>query len=99
MEGSLTYAGARTHAAPCQLAQPDRNLFLDRATEGPDPKRFRELGHTGALSDRLSASLSDRRAAIPVDVHPRGLAAAPHQARDGGRAGTAGRMTMENTSP
>jgi hypothetical protein len=96
---SLAYAGAGSHAAPCQLAQPDRNLFLHRATEGPDPERFRELGHTGALSDRLSTSLSGRRAAIPLDLYPRGPAAAPYETRDGCGAGTAGRMRHENTSP
>ena len=43
LRDSLADAGAGSHAAPCQLAQPDRDLFLDRPTQGPDPERFRQL--------------------------------------------------------
>src|SRR2546422_10122421 len=38
--GQVSQPGARTRARPCQLAQSNRNLFLDHPTKGPDAQRF-----------------------------------------------------------
>src|SRR6266403_4792663 len=38
--GQVSQPGARSRARPCQLAQSNRNLFLDHPTKGPDAQRF-----------------------------------------------------------
>ena len=40
LQGKVSQPGARSRASPCQLAQSNRNLFLDHPTKGPDAQRF-----------------------------------------------------------
>jgi DDE superfamily endonuclease len=56
---------------PRELAQPDRNLLLNRATQGVDAERLPQLGGSSRTADKLRALLREHRAAIRVEVHPR----------------------------
>ena len=54
----------------CQLAQPDRDLLLDLATEGPDTSRFSRPGSAQQPGPGFSSTLQQDRQAIQLEVHP-----------------------------
>jgi hypothetical protein len=90
-------ADEKTSAA-CQLAQPDRDLLLDRPTEGPHAERLRLAGGARTLSAGLPGPVPGHRDAVLLDLHARGLASTVGPTR-GHRHRTAGRVSVENTSP
>jgi hypothetical protein len=57
-------------ANPRLLAQPDRDLLLGRATQGPDPQRLRRPRRGGPSAARLPASLPAARHAVRLALHP-----------------------------
>ena len=87
------------HAPACELAQPDRDLLLDRAAQGPHAERLRQLGGARTLSARVSSTLPSDRDAVPLDLYASGFASAADPACRHRRHGAAGRMTVQNTSP
>ena len=67
---AVSESGAGARARPCQLAQSNRDLLLDRATQGPHAERLRVLGRRGVPAPGLSAALSIAGSTIRVDLHP-----------------------------
>jgi hypothetical protein len=53
----------------CQLAQPDRGLFLDRPAQGPQSQRLLDPGRSQKRSDPVSTTLREIRKAVRVDLH------------------------------
>src|SRR6267143_50638 len=75
-----------------QLAQSNRNLFLDPPTQGPDAQRFLFLAGVGATPAGIRASLPNHRQTLPVAVHTKGShRIAPQTAPPRGQSG------LENT--
>jgi hypothetical protein len=66
------YPNARLIHLPVHASwlKPDRDLLLDRSTQGPDAQRLRDSARTGQAPDGLRPALPHRRATIRVDLHP-----------------------------
>jgi hypothetical protein len=96
---TLAQSDPGPHASARELAQPDRDLLLDRAAEAPDAERVRQLGGARTLSARISSTLPSERDAVRLDLYTGGFASAVDPARRHRRRGAAGRMTAQNTSP
>ncbi|MCL5059593.1 MAG: transposase [Candidatus Thermoplasmatota archaeon] len=56
---------------PRELAQPDRNLFLDRPAQGTHAQRLPLPGGGRRAAGELRALLREHRPPIRVEVHPR----------------------------
>src|SRR5437762_1019746 len=52
------------------LAEPDRDLLLDLATQSPDPERLRHSPRAGATPDGLQPALPHHRTTVRVHLHP-----------------------------
>src|SRR6267378_3882902 len=67
----LIWFSFRAHS--CQLAQPDRDLFLYRPTQGPlTPSDFTSLMDLSRRLMAFGASLSDHRATFRMALHTTG---------------------------
>ena len=69
---------ARPYPVPCQLTQSDRDLLLDRATQGPDAKRLRRYRGTRPPPP-LREPLRQDRQTVRMDVYPRRLDQTPQE--------------------
>ena len=56
---------------PRQLAQPGRDLLLDRPTQGPDTQRLRRPRHAQATTARVRPPLRADRHAARMEIHTR----------------------------
>jgi hypothetical protein len=60
----------RPHPRPRQLAEPSRNLLLDRATQSPHPQRLPRPLHARTAATRVRTPLRTDRRPVPMEVHP-----------------------------
>src|SRR5271169_2523276 len=71
----------RTHVNPCELAEPSRNLLLDRPTQGPHTQPFQLAQRPQRAAPRLPGPLSGVRKTLPLEVHQAGSSFAHEKAR------------------
>src|SRR4029450_539163 len=76
-------------AAPRLLAQPDRDLLLDRAAQGPEPQRLHRPGRGGPSAAGLPA---------PLRADPGAVRPALHRSRPGRPAAATRRETAARRS-
>ena len=72
LQAALAAARPRPYPGPRQLAQPDRDLLLDRPAQGPHAQRLRLA--RPHVEDRLlhfQAHYEHSATPVPVDLHPR----------------------------
>jgi len=82
----------RGSARSCQLAQPDRDLLLDSREEGAYAERLSRSRGGGRAHSRVREALHAKRRAVPMALHPSGLARAPEKDA-GGCSESAGRRS------
>src|SRR5678816_1782459 len=68
---SSSAIGAGSRPGARELAQPDRELLLDRSAQGSHTERLHLSGGRGRATRKLRALLRNDRAALRVEIYPR----------------------------